>query len=55
LGTETYNGYLYQYLRIYATGARTNNNYLNAIIGYFKANGVTITYKTTIADIYNIK
>lgn len=55
LGSETYNGYLYQYLRIYATGARTNNNYLNAIIGYFKANGVTITYKTTIADIYNIK
>jgi len=55
LGNEVYNGYLYQYLRIYATGARTNNNYLNAIIGYFKDNGKTITPKTTISEIYNLK
>jgi len=55
LGSELYSGYLYQYLRIYATGARLNNNYLNAIIGYFKSNGKTITAKTTIADIYNMK
>ena len=52
---EVYNGYLYQFLRIYATGARTNNNYLNAIIGYFKANGKNITAKTTINEIYNMK
>jgi hypothetical protein len=52
LGNETYNGSLYQYLRIYATGARIDNNYLNAIIGYFKANGKTITPQTTIAQIY---
>jgi hypothetical protein len=52
LGSEAYSGYLYQYLRIYATGARTDNNYLNAIIGYFKSNGKIITARTTIADIY---
>ncbi|HEU0085539.1 MAG TPA: pilin [Candidatus Paceibacterota bacterium] len=55
LGNETYNGYLYQYLRIYATGARFNNNYLNAVIGYFKDNGKTITGKTTMEEIYNMK
>lgn len=54
LGSEAYNGYLYQYLRIYATGARASNAYLNAIIGYFKANGKTITAKTTMSEIYNI-
>ncbi|GEM_PF-4213123 len=55
LGDETYNGYLYQYLRIYSTGARNSNAYLNAIIGYFRDNGKTITAKTTIAEIYNMK
>ncbi len=54
LGSEVYNGSLYQYLRIYATGARVDNNYLNAIIGYFKSNGKTITARTTIAEIYAI-
>lgn len=55
LGSEAYNGYLYQYLRIYATGARVSNAYLNVIIGYFKANSKTITAKTTISEIYNMK
>ena len=55
LGNEAYNGSLYQYLRIYATGARFDNNYLNAIIGYFNVNGKSITYKTTISEIYNMK
>lgn len=52
LGDEKYDGYLYQYLRIYSTGARMNNNYLSNIIGFFAANGKTITPKTTIAQIY---
>ncbi len=52
LGDEKYDGYLYQYLRIYSTGARMNNNYLSSIIGFFAANGKTITPKTTIAQIY---
>lgn len=54
LGNETYNGYLYQYLRIYATGARTSNAYLNVVIGHFKSNGKTITAKTTMSEIYNM-
>ena len=54
IGNETYNGSLYQYLRIYSTGARDSNNYLNSIIGYFAQNGVTITPNTTIAQINNI-
>jgi len=54
LGTEKYEGYLYQYLRIYATAARGSNAYLNGIIGYFKQNGVTITPTTKIQEIYNM-
>ena len=54
LGNEKYSGYLYQYLRIYAGGARSSNAYVNGIIGYFKQNGITITAKTTIAEIVAI-
>ena len=54
LGNETYDGSLYQYLRIYATGARLNNNYVNAIIGYFNDNGKNITARTKMSDIYNM-
>ncbi len=50
-----YDGSLYQYLRIYSTGARKNNNYVNAIIGYFKQNGKTITARTKISDIYKMQ
>ena len=55
LGNETYDGSLYQYLRIYATGARINNNYVNAIIGHFKDNGKNITAKTKMTEIYNMQ
>ena len=51
LGSESYQGKLYQYLRIYSTGARMSNSYLNQIIGYFAANGQTITPETTMAQI----
>jgi hypothetical protein len=49
-----YEGKLKQYLQIYATGARKDNNYLNFIIGYFKKNGYTITGDTTLQEIYNL-
>lgn len=50
----TYEGKLYQYLKIYATGARLNNSYLNLIIGAFKNQGVTITGETTLLAISQI-
>ncbi len=57
LGNEAYDGSLYQYLRIYSTGARTTNNYLNAIIGFFKQspNNKTITARTKMSEIYNMQ
>lgn len=49
-----YTGKLKQYLQIYATGPRLDDNYLNFIIGYFKNNGINITGDTTLQEIYNI-
>ena len=49
-----YTGKLKQYLQIYATGPRLDDNYLNFIIGYFKNNGINITKDTTLQEIYNI-
>lgn len=50
-----YTGRLDQYLKIYATGARIDNKYLDHIIRHFRKNGVTISGATTLQDIYNIK
>jgi hypothetical protein len=50
-----YTGKLEQYLKIYATGPRKDDNYLNFIIGFFKNNGITITRDTTLQEIYDIK
>jgi hypothetical protein len=55
LGDETYDGSLYQYLRIYSTGARKSNTYVDSIIGYFAQNGKTITARTKMTEIYNMK
>lgn len=55
LGNEKYDGSLYQYLRIYSTGARKGNAYVNTIIGYFSANGKTITARTKMSEIKNIQ
>jgi hypothetical protein len=55
LGSETYQGYLYQYLRIYATGARANNAYLSFIITYFEKEGMTITPRSLMTDITAMK
>lgn len=49
-----YKGKLQQYLQIYSTGARKDNNYLNFIIGFFKKNGYTITGDTTLQEIYDL-
>ena len=52
----TYIGQLDQYLKIYSTGARLNNSYVNFIVGYFKKQGgIIITPQTTLYDIYQIK
>lgn len=47
----TYTGQLDQFIKIYATGARSGNGYLSTIISYFKANGLTISETSTIQDI----
>ena len=49
-----YTGQLQQYLKIYATGPRISNNYLNFIISYFKKNGISISSNTTLKEIYDI-
>ncbi len=55
LGGVPYDGSLYQYLWIYAGGARLDNGYANIIIGYFDSKGKTITARSKMWDIYNIK
>ena len=42
---------LEQYVKVYATGARSGNSYLSMIISYFANNGLTITEKMTIEEI----
>lgn len=51
----TYSGQLQQFVKIYATGARSGNGYLNTIISYFQQNGIIITAETTLLEIINIK
>ncbi len=47
----TYTGQLDQFIKIYSTGARVTNAYLNTIISYFKFNGLNITPESKLADI----
>jgi len=49
-----FNGSLDQYLKIYSTGARKYNTYLNLVVGYFAKNGYTITGDTTLKQIHDI-
>jgi len=49
-----YKGTLDQYLKIYSTGARKYDTYLNLVIKYFAKNGQTITGETTLKEIYDI-
>jgi len=50
-----FTGQLDQFVKIYSTGARGGNNYVNTIVGYFKANGLTITPESKIQDIIQMK
>ena len=49
-----YNGSLEQFVKIYSTGARAGNGYLNLIISYFNNLGYKITPKTTIKEIISL-
>lgn len=47
----TFTGQLDQFVKIYSTGARAGNSYINTIVSYFKQNGVDITPESKIQDI----
>jgi hypothetical protein len=47
----TFTGQLDQFVKIYSTGARAGNSYINTIVSYFKANGITIQPNSKIQDI----
>lgn len=51
----TYTGQLDQFVKIYSTGARLTNSYINLIISYFSQNGVTILPTSKLADIIKIQ
>lgn len=50
----TFTGQLDQFVKIYATGARGGNSYLNMILSFFNQNGVTLTPESKIQDIIKI-
>jgi len=47
----TYTGQLDQFIKLYSTGARVTNSYLNVIISYFAQNGLSITPESKLSDI----
>jgi peptidoglycan hydrolase-like protein with peptidoglycan-binding domain len=49
-----FTGQLDQFVKIYSTGARAGNGYVNMIISYFKKNGIYITPQSKIQDIINM-
>jgi len=49
-----FTGQLDQFIKIYSTGARAGNSYLNQIISFFKNHGITVTPETTLYDINRI-
>ena len=46
-----YTGQLDQYVKIYATGARSGNGYLSLIISYFRQNGIIINETSKVQDV----
>jgi peptidoglycan hydrolase-like protein with peptidoglycan-binding domain len=50
-----FTGQLDQFVKIYSTGARAGNGYVNMIISYFKKNGIYITPQSKIQDIIKMK
>lgn len=51
----TFTGQLDQFVKIYSTGARAGNGYVNMIISYFNKNGMYITPQSRIQDIIKMK
>ncbi len=49
-----YKGRLDQFIKIYSTGARVTNVYINQIVSYFSLNGIEITPVTTLQEIIKI-
>lgn len=50
-----FTGQIDQFVKIYSTGARAGNGYVNMIISYFANNGITIGPESKIQDIIKIK
>lgn len=50
-----FTGQLDQYVKIYATGARAGNGYINRIVSFFRQNGIIIKPSDKIQDIIKIK
>lgn len=46
-----FTGQLDQFVKIYSTGARAGNSYINTIVSYFVANGIAIKPDSKIQDI----
>ncbi|GEM_PF-3104857 len=46
-----FTGQIDQFVKIYSTGARAGNSYINTIVSYFVANGITIKPDSKIQDI----
>lgn len=47
----TFTGQIDQFVKIYSTGARGGNSYINTIVSYFNNNGMTIRPDSKIQDI----
>lgn len=50
----TFTGQIDQFVKIYSTGARAGNSYLNMIVSYFKNCGHKITPESKIQDVIKI-
>ncbi len=49
-----YTGQLDQFIKLYSTGARVTNSYINTIVSYFKMNGLDIRPESTLAEIISL-
>ena len=48
----TYTGMIEQYVKIYATGARSGNSYITMIVSWYRQNGYNwVNEETTIAQL----
>ena len=50
----TYTGQLDQFVKIYSTGARGGNSYLNMVLSFFKNHGIELTPESKIQDIIKL-